>query len=66
MDEEAKNNLLRTAEVVPFILRGWWLRELEPQDHLDLNANLETTGPSWSTYTDPLCDMGSIDFAYEN
>lgn len=53
---------LKTAAEVPFALRAWWLREFMEYSDLIWCGDARITGPLWSNYSDPLCDMGSLDY----
>ena len=53
---------LETAEQVPFVLRAWWLREFKEYRDIGWCGEPSITGPLWSNYSDPLCDMGSLDY----
>ncbi len=55
---------LSTASYVPFALRAWWLREFKEYSDLDWCGEAQITGPLWSSYSDPLCDSGSLDFGF--
>ncbi|GEM_PF-2677041 len=56
---------LAAADRVPFVLRAWWLREFAEYADCQWLIDQSITGPLWSSYTDPLCDMGSLDYFYE-
>lgn len=46
---------------MPFILRAWWLRNFLENEELVFAKDLGVTSPLWSLYSDPLCDVGSVD-----
>lgn len=56
---------LRLADRVPFVLRAWCLRDFKEYSDLRWLRDSSITAPLWSPYSDPLCDMGSLDYAYE-
>lgn len=67
-DKEAKSKnagRLKSADRVPFLLRAWWLRD--HREYQDVNWPAETgiTSPLWSLHSDPLCDMGNLDYSYD-
>ena len=56
---------LKTASVLPFFLRAWWLRDFALSADIDFHVDVTVTGPVWSLYSDPMSDTGSLDFADE-
>lgn len=50
---------------LPFVVRSWWLRELEESSDLTWRNEPYTTAPLWSAFSDPLCDMAGLDYAYD-
>jgi len=50
-----------TANLLPFFLRAWWLRDRSDYASLNFGDCLLTTGPLWCIHSDPLCDAGNID-----
>ena len=51
---------LEDGKRVPFLIRAWWLREFE--ESRDLDWYYDCVQPTlWSTYSDPLCDVGGVD-----
>jgi hypothetical protein len=56
---------LRLADRIPFVLRAWWLRDFKEYSDLRWHTDSSVTAPLWSSYSDPLCDTGSLDYAYE-
>ena len=54
-----------TAEQMPFVLRAWWLREFREYQDLVWRDERYITGPVWSMYSDPGCDMSGLDYAYD-
>lgn len=51
----------RQADDLPFFLRAWWLRNFLEAEGLVWSQDLGITSPLWSLYSDPLCDVGSVD-----
>jgi hypothetical protein len=49
------------ANEMPFILRAWWLRNFLEAEGLVWAPDLGVTSPLWSLYSDPMCDVGSLD-----
>jgi len=49
------------ADEMPFILRAWWLRNFLECEGLVWAKDLGVTSPLWSLYSDPMCDVGSVD-----
>ncbi len=44
---------------VPFVIRAWWLREFEAIEEVEWNNDV--VAPTlWSSYSDPMCDLGGI------
>lgn len=62
---DSSSSRSQAADRVPFILRAWWLREFKEYADLSWHKEQGVTGPLWSIYSDPLCDMGSLDYSYE-
>jgi hypothetical protein len=58
-----KNAELREEEAseMPFILRTWWLRNFVEAEGLVWSKDLGVTSALWSLYSDPMCDVGSVD-----
>ncbi len=52
------------AEELPFFLRAWWLRNFVETEGLVWSPDSGVTSPLWSLYSDPLCDVGSVDQSY--
>ena len=53
----------KAAGNVPFALRAWWLREFQESSDLHWHIDSAVTGPIWSLYSDPLCDLGGLDYS---
>lgn len=53
---------LAQAKQVPFVLRAWWLRDFKEYEEIIFCHEQRITAPLWSKYSDPLCDMGSLDY----
>ncbi len=51
----------KQADEMPFILRAWWLRNFLETENLVWAPDLGVTSPLWSLYSDPMCDVGSVD-----
>lgn len=45
---------------VPFVIRAWWLREFEECEGVQWNNDLVVSN-LWSSYSDPICDLGGVD-----
>ncbi|MBS1955901.1 MAG: hypothetical protein JST89_17080 [Cyanobacteria bacterium SZAS-4] len=52
------------ADQLPFFLRAWWMRDFLESEGLLWTADAGVTSPLWSLYSDPLCDVGSVDQSY--
>jgi hypothetical protein len=61
--EAQKNAAMREeqASEMPFILRTWWLRNFVEAEGLVWSKDLGVTSALWSLYSDPMCDVGSVD-----
>ena len=45
---------------IPFLIRAWWLREFDESKEFPWYQ--DTVAPAlWSSYSDPMCDLGAID-----
>lgn len=53
------------ARQLPFLLRAWWLRESKEFQNSAWQEDPYITGPVWSSYSDPMCDMAGLDYAYD-
>lgn len=51
----------KDADELPFLLRAWWLRNYLEYDGLVWSSDLGVTSPLWSLYSDPMCDISSVD-----
>lgn len=49
------------AELLPFVLRAWWLRDFEEYSDLRWMIDNSIQAPLWSLHSDPLSDMESAD-----
>jgi hypothetical protein len=54
-----------SAQQLPFLLRAWWLREFQESKDFAWRQEPYITGPVWSTYADPLCQMSGLDYSYD-
>jgi hypothetical protein len=52
----------QTADLVPFFLRSWWVKDYTPAPEIVWQNPEWLTLPLFSLQTDPFCDAGSIDF----
>lgn len=49
------------ADLVPFFLRAWWLRDRAGFENLEFGLAGESTHPLWSLHSDPICDAANVD-----
>ena len=52
---------LLSAELVPFFLRAWWLRDYQESGDIVFGAFPSGTVPLWCLHSDPQCDAANID-----
>jgi hypothetical protein len=62
---QPESERLKTADQLPFIVRSWWLREHKGFEDFSWSSVGYLTGPLWSAYTDPLCDLGGLDYTFD-
>jgi len=55
----------RIAQQLPFIVRAWWLRDYPEFRDIPWRKEPYITGPLWSAYSDPGCDMAGLDYSYD-
>jgi hypothetical protein len=52
------------AQALPFMLRAWWLRDMEEYADVTLDGEVPLTlTPLWSLHSDPICDAGNLDLS---
>lgn len=47
------------ANLVPFFLRAWWLRQTSEYADIMWGEPDNICAPLWSKYSDPICDVAS-------
>jgi hypothetical protein len=62
---EAPNSRQEIARHLPFLVRAWWLREYKEFENSHWQEDPYITGPLWSAYSDPMCDMAGLDYTYD-
>lgn len=60
--DSGKTTRQRIADLLPFFLRAWYLRNYEQGDPLTQAEGFRFTTSSVNHYSDPLCDITSSDF----
>lgn len=56
---------VQIADALPFVARAWWLRDLQENSELISSFDSTVTAPIWSSYSDPICDLAGLDYAYD-
>jgi hypothetical protein len=58
-EDTFENRRLSDGRRVPFVIRAWWLREFEEIKEVDWNNDV-IGSLLWSSYSDPICDLGGV------
>jgi hypothetical protein len=51
----------KVADILPFFLRAWWLRDRSENDDINFGHSSSATLPLFALYSDPICDAANID-----
>ena len=62
IDAAKKSRREQTAELVPFFIRAWWLRDFEDSADIVWPSTAYVTGAIWSLHSDPLVDAAGLDY----
>jgi len=49
------------ADLVPFFLRAWWLRDRVENEDVNFGEYSNSTLPLFALHSDPMCDASNID-----
>lgn len=62
---EDTSERVRIAKRLPFALHAWWMREHRQGEGLTLGMLDTITTPLQCMHSDPVCDLGNLDFVLE-
>jgi hypothetical protein len=62
VEAQQKSQREKTAAILPFLIRAWWLRDFEESRDITWPTAGFLTGAIWSQHSDPLVDAAGMDY----